>query len=441
MSTASALRALQKMIDTACRSGGLQATSLAIHTKGETHALVAGMANVPENVPATTDTLFHIGSATKPMTAELIWRLIGDGKLTADLPVIDALPEANHIATLTNRKLTIAHLLSHTGGLDGDVFFDAGRGKDVLRQFLSRIADIGALFEPGAHFSYANVAYNILARIAEVRGGSPFEDALADMLRTKHQLSQFAILPEEKIRKRTALHFSKRGRELVPDHFGPHSNIGSGTVLAMSTGDLVRWGISLLDTGEIVRRMQQPAVRLPFNHRYEGWGYGLTLLDGLGEKLFGHDGGTANTGTFLRIAPAARAAWAFAATGPMALATYRQLEPALRKFASVAPAPKRKPEGKPPRDLKPYEGKYVRHGMDFTIKADRKMLRLIAGGSMSSPALSELKLRPLSPTVFEAELAALKATIWVSFHDFGQDGRPNLFFGLERMARRKEKAS
>lgn len=441
MSNASTLRALQKILDTACRRRGLQGASLAIHTKGATHALVAGMANAPEKVPATTDTLFHIGSTTKAITAELIWRLIGDGKLSADLPVIDALPEVAHIAALADRRLTIAHLLSHTGGLDGDVIFDAGRGKDVLRQFMARITDIGSLFAPGAHFSYANVAYNILARIAEVRGGAPFEDALAEMLRTKHGVSQFAILPEEKIRKRTALHFSKRGREWAPDYFGPYSNIGSGTVLAMSPTDLVRWGISLLDTGDVVRRMQQPVVRLPFNHRYEGWGYGLTLLDGLGERLFGHDGGTAGTATFLRIAPQARSAWAFAATGAMAIATYRQLEPLLRKFASVAPAPKRAPEGKPPRDLKPYEGTYSRHGMDFTIKAAGRVLRLTVGGSMAAPVLQGLKLRPLSPSVFEAEIAALKATVWVSFHDFEPDGRPNLFFGLERMARRKERTS
>jgi len=441
VSNASALRVLQKLLDAACRRDGLQGASLAIHTRGATHALVAGMANVPEKIPATTDTLFHIGSATKAITAELIWRLIGEGKLSADLPVIDALPELAHIGTLGDRRLTIAHLLSHTGGLDGDVIFDAGRGKDVLRQFMARITEIGSLFEPGVHFSYANVAYNILARIAEVRGGAPFEDALADMLRTKHELSQFAIQPDDKIRKRTALHFSKRGREFVPDHFGPYSNIGSGTVLAMSPTDLARWGISLLDTGDVVRRMQQPAVRLPFNHRYEGWGYGLTLLDGLGERVFGHDGGTASTATFLRIAPNTRSAWVFAATGPMAMATYRQLEPMLRKFASVPPAPKRVPAGKPPRDLKLYEGTYSRHGMDFTIKAEGRVLRLMVAGTMAAPVLRGLKLKPLSPSVFEADIAALKATIWVSFHDFGADGRPNLFFGLERMARRKERAS
>src|SRR5262245_11207296 len=111
-----ALKAMQKIMDKACRAG-LQGASLAVFTDGRMHTLAAGMANVPEDVPTTTDTLFHIGSATKAITAEMIWRLVGEGKLAADMPVIEALPEIAHLSALADRRLTLAHLLSHTGGL------------------------------------------------------------------------------------------------------------------------------------------------------------------------------------------------------------------------------------------------------------------------------------------------------------------------------------
>ena len=47
-----------------------------------------------------------------------------------------------------------------------------------------------------------------------------------------------------------------------------------------------------------------------------------------------------------------------------------------------------------------------------------------------------LRLRPLTDQVCEVRLESLGATVWVSFHDFDDSGRPQLLFLLERMARR-----
>ncbi|MET0273743.1 MAG: serine hydrolase domain-containing protein, partial [Phenylobacterium sp.] len=272
-------RAVEARISRACETGRLCAAALAIQADGRTEAFAAGLANAREGIVMTPDTLFHIGSATKAITAEMVWRLILDGRFTPDLPVIDAAPELAHIASLADRRLTIAHLLSHTGGLDGDVIFEAGRGKDVLRRFLAQIQEIGSLSAPGERFSYANVGYNILARIVELHAAAPFEDALGDHLRETHGLQAVAILPEEKIRQRTALLLTRQAGGWVTSPFGPYSNIGSGTVLAMSLPNLVRWG-ALLSDSDAAARMSAVAAPLPYNHRYEGWGSGVTLLDG-----------------------------------------------------------------------------------------------------------------------------------------------------------------
>jgi CubicO group peptidase (beta-lactamase class C family) len=431
--------ALQAVLQTSCESGRIDGAALAIDAGDQAVAFVAGQANLRERVTVTPETLFHIGSVTKVATADLTWRLIDSGLLSIDEPVIDAAPELGHIATLADRRVTIARLLSHTSGLDGDVMVEAGRSKDVLRRFMSQISAVDSLFEPGAHFSYANVAYNILARITEVRGGVAFEDSLGDLLRKTYGLSQVAITPEEKLRHRTAVHISCNDGAWTPSYFGPYSNIGSGTILAMSMPDLARWGLQLLDTngGRLRRDLTRPAVRLPFSHRYEGWGCGMTLLDGLGERLFGHDGGTASTATFLRVVPGARAAWAFAATGALAVPVYRQIEGLLRE-AFELPAPARRVTVVEMRDIAAYEGCYQRHGMTFMLSAEGGgALRLRVSGSMSSSALDGLLLRPLNRQVFATTLPAIDAAIWVSFHEFEGD-QPQLFFVLERMARRTE---
>lgn len=192
------LNEIAPIIERACGSGSIDGASLSVLHDGETYKSAWELANRDEEIAATPDTLFHIGSATKSLTAELVWKLIGQGRLSVDMPVISAAPELSHIATLADPRLTLAHLLSHTGGLDGDVIFDCGRGKDVLRRYMAAIPAIGSLFAPGEQFSYANIGYGILGRIVELVGGAPFEDALAKSLREDHKLSQFAILPIDK---------------------------------------------------------------------------------------------------------------------------------------------------------------------------------------------------------------------------------------------------
>jgi CubicO group peptidase (beta-lactamase class C family) len=443
MTAADFAKDIALIIEEACETGLIAAGSIAAVAAGETHAFATGMANSVEDVGADEETLFHIGSVTKCMTAELIWKLVLEGRLDVNMPVIAAAPELSHIATLADGRVTLLHLLSHTGGLDGDLIFEAGRGKDVLRHYLSEIRTIDRLHEPGAHFSYANIGYGILGRIAEANAGLPFEDLLARSLRNDHKLSRVAILPLEKIQQRTALHFTGEGEDRRPDYFGPHSNIASGTVLAMSTKDLASWGASrFAEDGKrsaITEAMAQPVVTLAYNHRYAGWGAGVTLFDKPDGKLIGHDGGTAGTTTFLRIAPDQRVAWAFAATGAGGLSAYRKLDPLLRKQFEIQEAPKRVPPGGPaPRDLSPYCGRYSRHGMTFDITGTESGLSISASGSMAPRIVDGIELHPLTAQVFEARLPALDATIWISFHDFDANGKPSLLFVLERMAKREE---
>jgi CubicO group peptidase (beta-lactamase class C family) len=436
------LKDIAPILEQACARGTLDAAALAVVHDGQVFEHAWGLANRREEIAATPDTLFHIGSATKSITAELVWQLIGDGRLGLDTPVIGAAPELSHIATLRDERLTIGHLLSHTGGLDGDVIFDAGRGRDVLRRYMEQIGEIGSLHAPGSQFSYANVGYGILGRIVEVAGGQVFEDALATRLRGHHKLTRVAILPIEKIRQRTALFFSGER----PDYFGPYSNIASGTVLAMSMGDLARWAGSHLEKDGAVpaltEQMRRPAVALPHNHRYQGWGYGVSLLDDLGRSLIGHDGGTAGTATFMRVAPHRGTAWAMAATGGAAVAVYREVEPHLRRLAGLPDQLPRNPSGRPvPDDLSVYEGSYRRHGMTFDIaKGPDRTLIMTITGAMAPTSFSGLTLHPVTAQVFSVRIPALDAEIWASFHEFDEAGKPQLFFVLERMTRRGDAA-
>src|SRR5438309_1960678 len=77
------------------------------------HLEAVGMADVENNKPMRTDTIFWIASMTKPVTGASILSLQEQGKLSIDDPVSKYIPEFADIKTPSGKpaNLTIKHLL------------------------------------------------------------------------------------------------------------------------------------------------------------------------------------------------------------------------------------------------------------------------------------------------------------------------------------------
>ena len=77
------------------------------------HSAGYGMASLEWGQPISPDTVFGIGSTTKPFTATAILMLERDGLLSTTAPITDYLPDYDtHGATIT-----LTHLLTHTSGI------------------------------------------------------------------------------------------------------------------------------------------------------------------------------------------------------------------------------------------------------------------------------------------------------------------------------------
>ena len=85
--------------------GLLTADGREIHTFGVT--------NVDHPMPVTADTLFQIGSNTKPMTATLMMLLAQEGKLDFDAPIRTILPNLNVKNETVSASATVRQLLTH----------------------------------------------------------------------------------------------------------------------------------------------------------------------------------------------------------------------------------------------------------------------------------------------------------------------------------------
>jgi D-alanyl-D-alanine carboxypeptidase len=136
-----------------------------------------GLADREQRIANTIDTRFRIGSMNKMITAVAILQLAQAGKVTLTAPLGDHIKDYPN--TNVASKVTLHHLLTHTGGT-GDIFgplFDAKRLD--IRTHDDYVALYGARdleFEPGSRWAYSNYGFTLLGVVIErVTGGSYYD--------------------------------------------------------------------------------------------------------------------------------------------------------------------------------------------------------------------------------------------------------------------------
>ena len=273
---------------------------LGIWHDGETTVTPYGVLNAATGVETTADSLFQIGSVTKTWTATMIVQLAAEDRLDLDDAVVKLLPEAP-----IDPRITVRHLLTHTSGIDGDVFTDTGRGDDCVERYVALLGDVDLLFEPGTAYSYCNAGYVVLGRIIEVLDGRTWDESLKARLIEPLGLTQTVTLPEEAILHRAARgHVASDGAPVKTWQL-PRS-IGAAGLITASAGDVLQFALMHL-TDDRYAAMQEPQV--PFAGGVGGFtnlGLAWRIYDWGGRPLFGHDGSTISQTAFLRIDPAAR---------------------------------------------------------------------------------------------------------------------------------------
>src|SRR4051812_35614992 len=118
----------QERLTTLAEKRGVVGATFAIGLGDETVSAATGVLNLRTQAPATPESLFQIGSITKVWTAVLALQLVDEGLIELDGPVVKYLPEFRVADEEVTRTVTVRQLLTHTSGIDGDLFLDTGRG-------------------------------------------------------------------------------------------------------------------------------------------------------------------------------------------------------------------------------------------------------------------------------------------------------------------------
>jgi len=276
-----------------------------------------GVLSCATGVPVTGDSLFQVGSITKIWTTTMIMQLVDEGLLSLDMTVADVLPGVR-LGAADAGQVTIRHLLTHTSGIDGDIFTDTGRGDDCIERYVGGLETAAAAFPAGAAYSYCNSGFVLLGRIIEVLDGQSWDESLRERLTGPLALTQTVTLPEEAILHRAAVGHHAGGAPV--GIWGLPRSIGPAGLITAAAGDLLAFARLHLDGGNApdgkrvlseasVQAMQEPRAAIPeFGAPGAAIGLGWRLSHWGGRTLVGHDGDTIGQSAYLRIDPEARVA-------------------------------------------------------------------------------------------------------------------------------------
>ncbi|BCJ69130.1 serine hydrolase domain-containing protein [Polymorphospora rubra] len=383
---------LQEWIDKAAGRHGVPGAAVAVGMGNQLAEAATGVINLDTGVPATADSLFQIGSVTKVWTAALVMQLVGDGLVDLDEPVRKYLPEFGVLDAAASQSITVRQLLSHTGGFDGDLFEDTGRGDDAVAKLVAFMHDNARQISgPGELFSYCNAGYSALGALVATLRGRTWEAAMRELLIEPLGARHMALHAEEAIMFRAAVGHVGEPPRVSPWRLLPRSAAPAGSTPSAAPRDLVRFGRMLLADGVAAdgtrmlpagsfAEMCRPQVTLPrLGERYAAaWGLGLMLFDWDGRPVVGHDGGTPGQSTTWRIVPDRGLVLAVHANGGHAGAFIDEVLAEILSSAAGIRLPSRVLPPDTPVPFRPetYAGSYSARSFTYEVKADTDGLEI-----------------------------------------------------------------
>lgn len=293
-----------------------------------------GITNVTTGVPVTERTLFQIGSISKVWTATLAMSLVDEGLLDLDEPVVTYLPEFGEGPDRRTSLITMRHLLTHTSGLECDLFADTGRGDDSLRKHLPMLANSTLMYAPGDLWSYCNSGFILAGLVLEQLTDTVWETLIEERISKPLGLPSVATLPEQAL-----LHSAAMGH--VHEHGEPFKRadawhfprvVGPAGSIATTAAELLAFARAHLDLGAgpqgrrvlseaSAAAMQREVVPLAGDSTREGpesWGIGWGRKHWGDELVLWHNGGTIGQSAYLDVLPSRRGVFMLLTNGGLA---------------------------------------------------------------------------------------------------------------------------
>jgi CubicO group peptidase (beta-lactamase class C family) len=231
-----------------------------------------GVKSTESSKPVTADTVFEACSLSKPVFAYAVLKLVEEGKLDLDTPLVNYVPETSYIEKefLNGKiedqrfnKITARHVLTHTTG------FPNWRNKKT----------INIQFEPGEKFSYSGEGFVYLQKVVEKITGKLLNDLMTEYVFQPLGMTHSSYLWQEKYETLAASAHSGFG---FAKPLRKSEKANGAASLYTTAPDFARFVCALL-TGkglseETHRLMLRPHVTTHYDKEGRiAWGLGVAL--------------------------------------------------------------------------------------------------------------------------------------------------------------------
>ncbi|WP_405617058.1 amino acid adenylation domain-containing protein [Streptomyces sp. NBC_00076] len=251
--------------------------------------------------PVTQDTVFHVGSLSKHITALGVLKLVDEGRLDLDADVNRYLVDWRVPEDADAPPVTARHLLGHLSGLSptpGKGFPRAGGEVPSLLDLLHGRAPattppVGREGVPGKEFRKANVHYSVLQQLLTDITGSPFDALMQDLVFEPlgMRASSFDQAFPERYGRPVALGHDEEGRPVDGGWLVRPDQAAAG--LWTTAADLAKAALELRRSAlgrplSLLSRTTAGLMLTPSSDSFYGLG---TVVDGTNDEVqFGHAG-------------------------------------------------------------------------------------------------------------------------------------------------------
>lgn len=290
-----------------------------VRADGATTVATAGHADVVTRRPVTHDTVFRIGSVTKPLTALSVLQCVDDGAFALDDPVSDHLRSFDVTGPPGSPAgPTVRQLCTHTGGF-GEWIASSDLWRRPLRVATGvprgwRMPSLAEVYGPvvatagvpGRVWTYSNHGYAVLGQLVADVAGDAFATVLAERTARSLGMRDTTVARTAAVDERLAIGYRPGGRRPAP--FFDVLVAGAGGVYS-TPRDLVRFAAALAghtgdaDDAAVARLRRMQDLQHAVHPALPGIGLAFMLRRIGGHRIVAHGGSVPGFGTALVSAP------------------------------------------------------------------------------------------------------------------------------------------
>ena len=305
--------ALVTLAEARMKEYGVPGAAIGIVHDGVVTVRGIGVTNIEDPLPVTAHTVFPIASISKTFAATAMMRLVEQKKVDLRATVRTYLPEFRVRDEAVSGDVTVWHLLTHTGGWEGQVS-GPDRGSETMKDFVasSTVTDLMQVAPPGAAWSYNNAGFSFAGRVIEVENGTSINRAMEDLIFKPLSLEHAGTTAADFIVQRFAAgHITRDGVASLQRPFVPSTSITAGGV-GLCITDMMTYARFHLGDGraangdQILTRASLDAMRTPQMHKQgtdDDMGLGWHLRNVGGVHTASQGGTLGGHNLLLEIAP------------------------------------------------------------------------------------------------------------------------------------------